>query len=222
MSSNMGLEYVPRFFEGFWPSSTMVRAPRLRPSPMAAQDSGVAILYGIMVMNVGVFGAWLYASRTPVQEIVQEEQEEFRGFHRINHGVVRARRPTTPSGPSALYGFMERNFLLRASDPDGGRWWTTITSIFSHRDPLHLVVDMSSMYKVGIGLLRSGVSPQRMIYLKIGGGLYGSAGFVWWEHIQRSRRRRPNLSYRAALGASGMAMAMSAALTMIHPESGNL
>lgn len=218
----MGLEYVPRFFEGFWPSLTVVHAPRAGPLPIAAQDLGVAILYGTTVINVGVFGAWLYASRAPVRDVVQEEQEEFRGFHRINQRVNRARKPRALSGPSALYGFMERNFLLRASDLDGGRRWTTITSVFSHREPLHLVVNMSSMYKVGIGLLRSGVSPQRMMYLMIGGGLYGSFGFAWWEHIQRSRRRRPNLSFRAALGASGMGMAMSAALTMIHPESGNL
>ena len=224
MSSGSEFEIISRFkdlVEGIWRSPTMAPMAPAQPLLPQPQDMCVTVLYGTMIINAGVFGAWLYANKKPAPA---EELEEFDGFHGYNVRVNRPRQPSTLPAPSAVRGFLERNFLLRGSDAERGRWWTLITSVFSHKDPMHFVVNMTSLYRAGMGLYKSGIPPVDLAYLMMGAGLAGSIGYVSWERVQPSRRHGTGGSYyhRAALGASGMVMGMLAAFTMIHPESENL
>ncbi|KAI3393027.1 hypothetical protein diail_4803 [Diaporthe ilicicola] len=47
---------------------------------------------------------------------------------------------------SSLLGHMVRHFTLSPGGRCQGRWWTTLTSGFSHFEPAHLVANMCDFY----------------------------------------------------------------------------
>lgn len=82
-----------------------------------------------------------------------------------------------------LARFMRDNFMV---SPHGvlreGKVHTLITSIFSHKDPMHLLFNTMGMYSFGMSTLAF-LGPARFIALYLGGGLISSISFVAWPFV---------------------------------------
>lgn len=61
--------------------------------------------------------------------------------------------------------FMNDNFVLSKRNTEAGRWWTLVTSEFSHKDPIHFLFNMMAFhgsaklaFELGLGIPRSELS----------------------------------------------------------------
>ncbi|OMJ29480.1 Rhomboid protein 1, mitochondrial [Smittium culicis] len=78
------------------------------------------VVYSIIGINVGVFGAWMYA---------EGQQKSFNN--------------------SKLFAWMYKNFTLSIYNLKEGRLWTMLTSEFSHMNLTHLLVNSLVLYSLG-------------------------------------------------------------------------
>lgn len=92
--------------------------------------------------------------------------------------------------------FMEKNFLLSWTAVSEGRFWTLLTSVFSHNFFLHLFINMYFFYGFGKAL-ESFLGSKRFLRLYLLSGLCGSTGHCLVSYFILNR---PDLM---ALGASG-------------------
>ncbi|KAK2021017.1 rhomboid family protein [Colletotrichum zoysiae] len=144
-----------------------------------------AIFYGVPLTNIAVHLAWLLA------------------LHPVFSSLPINRR--------RLSEFMHRYFMLSPSNP---RLLTLLTSAFSHIQPLHLFVNMSTYKTYVESFYLLGVSPIRFILIAIGSGLAAS-----YAHIYNASRRRGAKSTveRTAVGASGVLAGLGTALACMFP-----
>ncbi|KAF2252596.1 rhomboid-domain-containing protein [Trematosphaeria pertusa] len=161
-----------------------------RPSPHAPRSTerlNNRLLWSFIALNCGVFGYAQYLKAQAVQGYQQP-----------------------------LIKFMQ-NFTLNL---DGvlkeGRWWTMITSVFTHLSPMHLLANMLSIYYIG-GMLAStpGFGPGRFIALVLGSGLSGSLGYLWLR--ARNAQGRPD--FMRGLGFSGAVMGVGAVTAFMYPRT---
>lgn len=98
---------------------------------------------------------------------------------------------------------MHENYTLSRQNMAEGRWWTLVTSTFSHNHPLHLIINMAILNttaNLGCSSL-IGMSPARMAALALGSGVCGSLAFLYDSAMSSEGSGLPE---SAGLGASGM------------------
>lgn len=141
------------------------------------------LLWACIGLNVGIFAAWQYA-------VAGNSSQKWR-----------------------IRNYLEKNFVLHTNDVSSGRYWTMLTSAFSHMQPYHILGNMFSLYAFGSVLLSRGIPVQHLGALLAGSAFSGSAGYIYNESQKRSRRSR------SALGASGMVMGVGSAAALLAPST---
>lgn len=107
--------------------------------------------------------------------------------------------------------WMLENFTLSRKNIEEGRWWTLITSAFSHKDPFHLLFNMLSL-RFGVeAALHTGLGPLRVLLLATGAALSSSYASLW------DGATRKHGADRAGLGASGIVQGFLAAMALTRP-----
>jgi membrane associated rhomboid family serine protease len=97
---------------------------------------------------------------------------------------------------------------LPAAGVTHGEWWRLITSAFLHYGPLHLALNMVSLYFAG-SILEQVIGRWRYVLLYLVSGLAGAAGALYWS---------PNA---ATAGASGAIFGILGALLVLE-RRGNI
>ncbi|PRP81940.1 rhomboid family protein [Planoprotostelium fungivorum] len=105
---------------------------------------------------------------------------------------------------------MARNFLLSYANVVQGRPYTILTSIFSHLDIIHLILNMYGLYAFGLPMALL-LGQKTFLALYFAGGILGSI-FHLVECVLR-RRDTP------ALGASGSILAVTTLFACLFPFS---
>jgi membrane associated rhomboid family serine protease len=113
-----------------------------------------------------------------------------------------------------LLGWLSENFTLSATNWRAGRYYTMLTSAFSHQDPVHFLFNMIAFNAFGGILMFSGLGGMHVASLCIGSAIAGSFAWLYQRGIA-NRSQVSNLPTAAvvsggmgaaALGASGMVM----------------
>lgn len=129
---------------------------------------------------------------------------------------------------SKLRDYLMENATLSWSSINLKRYWTTLTSAFSHQDFSHLLFNMMSLNAFASALVYAGnigVGAPHIIGLYCGSAIAGSAAYLYMRKPQKHDRRwglfghhiPTTLSY--CLGASGAVMGFASAATLLAPFS---
>lgn len=164
------------------------------------------LMYGTIGTNITVFGAWWYSSSGPPKG---RGLKDILGFNK---------RPATPK--QHVRKVLEENFVLHTNDTRTGRWWTLLTSAFSHQETYHIVGNMFTLNAfMSVLIYYAGVPPQAMATLMLGSALSGSVGFLMHERgYFGGGTKGAFYQQRAALGASGMVMGLGAVAALLAPN----
>lgn len=190
--------------------STMSRPVYSRQSPFGKRfyQSGVdryfnnirtgkAILWTTIGANVAVFCGWQYAqnlSRGSMADILSGAMSPNSSRLKPIH-------------------FLNQNFLCSWDHIHKGRYWTLLTSAYSHQNLGHLAGNMFSLYAFGSVLLSVGLSPVVFATIFFGSAIAGNIGFLY--HQARGKRARQSYG----LGASGAVMGTGAAAALMLPTA---
>lgn len=111
---------------------------------------------------------------------------------------------------------MSKNFLSGEINMREGRWWTLLTSCFSHEAPMHLLFNM-----VTLGFMSPPVvaltGPTMFLVLYCGGGIISSVVSMVGKRVfetEEQRRRRP-----FSHGASGSVYAIMSTFACVQPRA---
>lgn len=110
--------------------------------------------------------------------------------------------------------YMNDNWTVSLRNLREGRWWTMVTSAFSHGDLFHILCNMWGLvqaYRV-MKLIR--FSTPRTIALGLGSAVAGSAVYLW----ERSTRPTAKERETPGVGSSAMITGMFAASAMAVPN----
>ena len=111
-----------------------------------------------------------------------------------------------------LFEFMCEKCLISVESIKSHRYYTLVTSAFSHREPFHLLSNMYTLYIFSAILWQCpGLKLGHFITLTLGSAITGSAGYVLEKSIQKSH-------YHPASGASGMVLGIGAAASLLNPH----
>lgn len=110
--------------------------------------------------------------------------------------------------PSALV-WMYQNFTNSITNLRNGRFWTIITSTFSHQDVGHIFFNMFTFYFMGRHLLNS-IGSRQFMLLYLGGGIITSLTSMAYSHLVKHRDR-------PAHGASGAVYSVLAVMACAAP-----
>lgn len=120
------------------------------------------------------------------------------------------------------------NATLSWFNTNAKRYWTMITSAFSHKDPFHIFFNMMSLNAFAGSLIYAGgfgVGAPHILGLYLGSALAGSAAFLYMKRPpNRVRRWGPCAQHlpstlSVGLGASGAVMGFASVATMLSPFS---
>ena len=111
------------------------------------------------------------------------------------------------SGSSGL-GFMVDHFLVSGLAISDGRYWTLLTSAFSHNDTMHLLFNSIALWVFG-GVVGRSDGAKAILQLYIAGALISGAGHVYWDSLMPGNV--------PALGASGAVMALAVVAAVRQP-----
>ncbi|KAF6819549.1 rhomboid family protein [Colletotrichum sojae] len=161
-------------------------SPRMEPKHLGL--AWTAILYGVPLTNAVVHIAWLLVLHPALSSL------------------------PLPFSRRRLSDFLHRNFMLR---PGSLQPLTLVTSAFSHIQPLHLLVNMSTYSTYAKNLYMLGISPLRFAVLALGSGIAASVAHVLNARRPRSRR---DGSAGTAVGASGILTGLGTALAFVFPS----
>jgi membrane associated rhomboid family serine protease len=152
-------------------------------------QTNMYIIYGLIGINSAVFAYWQYA-KTAAQQ-----------------------------GYADNWKWMYKNFTLRLSDVlRENRYWTTMTSVFSHQSFWHLLGNLLSFYYMGrLVAMTPGIGPARFLTLILGSGFAGSVGYLF-DRYQRTAATR-HVDYMSGLGFSGAVMGVGTAAAMMYPTT---
>ncbi|EOD47896.1 Peptidase S54 rhomboid [Neofusicoccum parvum] len=184
-----------------------VLARRLYSSwgPSAGQAASERWLYTILGLNTAVFAAWKYADNTiPLDLKASLSPETSRRIAQYVHLDKRQ-----------LFNDLYTHFVFKTDDPQRGRWWTTLTAAFSHKDLAHFVFNMFALKSFGEAIIAycPRMGPSSFLTLYLGAGLAGSLGFYFQRQSQNSKQQS------AAIGASGCVSGVAAAVALIAPNA---
>ncbi|GAB1734800.1 hypothetical protein NU195Hw_g1928t1 [Hortaea werneckii] len=136
------------------------------PTPSTATNLTNWTLIGL---NTAIFALWQYAAHQPPTP----------SHHHLRH----EKTPLTPETLTA-------HTTLSWPNLHAGRYWTLLTSAFSHQDPVHFLFNMLSLRAFATILTRiPGLRPIHLIFLATGSALAGSLGFLY--HDSHRRRQLP-------------------------------
>ncbi|KAF2500076.1 hypothetical protein BU16DRAFT_522914 [Lophium mytilinum] len=108
---------------------------------------------------------------------------------------------------------LTRDLPLSLKSVREGRYWTIITSGFTHFSGMHLIFNMIALHAFGRTLVYGARLPvPRLALLSVGSLISGSAFFL--VHEKRRERRFYNVQ---GIGASGMVMGLGAAAACLVP-----
>ncbi len=122
--------------------------------------------------------------------------------------LVYAAELATGSDINGTRGWIFEHGYLRAYEVANGDWWRLITSAFLHYGPLHLGLNMMSLYFAG-RILEQVIGRWRYLLLYLASGLSGAAGALYWS---------PN---SPTVGASGAIFGVLGALLVLE-RRGNI
>ncbi|KAI1502622.1 hypothetical protein F5X99DRAFT_378643 [Biscogniauxia marginata] len=174
--------------------------------------------YGVVGANVLVFLGWHQAEQQ------QQQQKSRVGSQRQqtkwNIPYVLNKIP----GGENTEKLLQDHFLLTEHNVRRGRWWTVLTSAFSHRQVYHLATNMVSFVTFTNLALRPdvGIDPLSTVILALGSAVAGSGAQLLEWYRQREQRKKGRSDRGAVLvpvglGASAMVNGMSVALTLLRP-----
>lgn len=191
----MGFQKTSTFGFGYSPITRHISSPKFPPSRRAfsssfgSTGSAMAVIWGIIGANTIIFGAWQYV---------------------IPSGPMRIQ--TMDKTQRDLAQSLEKNFITSTQAVKAGRWWTAVTSAFSHYSLTHFLGNMVSLYAFASILSQHpAITPARMAILTFGSAISGSMGF--YMHNMNTYRSQ------GALGASGIVMGVGAAAATIFPRA---
>ncbi|KAF2099993.1 hypothetical protein NA57DRAFT_75495 [Rhizodiscina lignyota] len=118
-------------------------------------------------------------------------------------------------GSDQLKAFMYSNFVISGDHIKANRYWTIVTSAFSHISEGHFLGNMITLYAFG-SLLATfpGMRVANLAVLSFGSAVSGSLGWLLHE-----RRDEQAYVQRHAVGASGMIMGLGAAAACLTPTT---
>ena len=126
-----------------------------------------------------------------------------------------------------LLQWLNENFTLSMTNYRAGRYWTLLTSAFSHTDFVHFLFNMFAFRAFGTILsFMPGVGAFHVVSLCLGSAITGSFAFLY----QRDLSSPPNTKFPgaivgargvelSALGASGMVMGAGMSATCLMPKA---
>lgn len=108
--------------------------------------------------------------------------------------------------------FMFNNFLVSWTGIEQGRWWTLLTTVFSHNMFLHIFINMYVLMSFG-SFLEKQMGTASFLKLYFIAGLLAS-----WAHVLSSKFLigQPDLP---ALGASGAVAGVIACFSVMFPQA---
>jgi membrane associated rhomboid family serine protease len=106
----------------------------------------------------------------------------------------------------------QRHMVLSLQNIREGRYYTVLTSTFMHTTPLHLIINMMTLWSFG-RLIVGIYGVPTFVVLWVGAGVFGGAAqsYYWLK--------QPRYAERSAVGASGSILGMLGALTCAMPQS---
>jgi membrane associated rhomboid family serine protease len=151
-------------------------------------SANMNLIYGIIGVNTAIFGYAAYAK-------MQAKQGYFEN----------------------LIQFMQ-HFTLNVTEFKNGRWYQTITSVFTHTDLFHYLGNMVSFYFLGQFLATTPlITPGRFLIIALGSGFTGSL-FYLFNHQQKAQRNG-GMDHTRGLGFSGAIMGVSAVAACLYPTA---
>lgn len=109
------------------------------------------------------------------------------------------------------YSFMEENFLVSWNALLEGRWWVSVSSVFSHYLLLHLLINMLVLSSFG-RVLEPFLGHLRFLIFYLAAGVFGSVSHAF---VSAYLIHEPGLS---ALGASGAVCGVVLLFSLIFPR----
>jgi len=122
-----------------------------------------------------------------------------------------------------LQANIQKQTIVSPAAVDQGRWWTLLTSSFSHQEFFHFAFNMFTMRTMcQILSMVPGLHGGHVLAVALGSGLAGSAGYVL-QHKAAAKNSKGRMEYMqhyqaSALGASGAVMGLSAVATCFLPS----
>ena len=154
---------------------------------------GRGIIWSCVGLSTAVFVLWQYALNPAVASTIQA-----RGDRASADTQIRVRR------------FLQNNFVLSPGDRLRGRYWTVLTSAFSHQNTFHLLGNMFSLLAFSSALV-PGITAPNLVGLMVGSAICGSVAHIYQQ------KSKPIWQQAGALGASAMVMGLGAAAAMLRP-----
>lgn len=132
----------------------------------------------------------------------------------LNSAVFFAWQYSISQRDTRLIDKLQKNFSLSVQGLKEGRYWTVLTSAFSHQWLPHFFFNMFTFHTFATLAAMRGVGALPLSALCIGSALAGSLSFAY--HLQSQNSGKPT-SLRSGLGASGMVMGVGAVATCLAP-----
>jgi membrane associated rhomboid family serine protease len=126
-----------------------------------------------------------------------------------------------------LQQLMMNNATLSWYNTKAKRYWTLVTSAFSHKDLMHIAFNMISFNVFAEVLCLAGgvgVGPAHVVALTLGSAVVGSASWLYQKQPQKRDKfwglwgeQGLAASRQVGLGFSGVVMGVASAATMLAP-----
>ncbi|RKP36622.1 hypothetical protein BJ085DRAFT_18329 [Dimargaris cristalligena] len=121
-------------------------------------------------------------------------------------------------GNLEMFNMMKHNFTSSLENYRCGYYWSVLTSSFSHKDFLHLGVNMVGLYSFGLPVAQLlGVAPFMGIYLL--SCLASSTVSLVANKVRESSGSHPMIAQHSSLGASGGVLGIMAIAAMVYPSA---
>ncbi|KAJ3333119.1 hypothetical protein HDU76_011339 [Blyttiomyces sp. JEL0837] len=174
------------------------------------------VLYGIIGVNTAgnvTFANW-------PASLITYALIHFSVFGLWQYAMMRYNR-----GDSSWLSFMERNFYCSWNGVEDGKWWTILSSTFSHNTLIHFGLNMFVFWNFGPIAISIIGAPQFLLFY-LGAGIASSAAhLVYSRYIQPALRKRPiprffgRPIYSNSHGASGAIYAATLLYALSYPWS---
>ena len=168
---------------------------------------------GIFAINVGVFTMWRVAEDPPT----------------VMYALDVPGEPPLQVAPTLA--FMNRHFTVswanvlgKRGDDDGGRWYTVLTSAFSHADLKHLLMNSVTLVFFG-SLMEHTLGRHPFIAFYVTAAVASGAAHLWYPWVSVALREKrwytdaENAAWRAWRGLRGVASSSSSSSPRTRPQT---